>query len=151
MLLQNLYADWDSFKQIKTAQSRVPSWEANRFPAVQPAPEDSWPHSQEPATCPLLSQISPVHAPSSHFLKIHCNTINMYLTWNANFTLQSFVSTKNVTNILAYISHCTFSVQWIYMYIYLFPTKLFKKTHVFYLSCKHYGIEEIITSSLRMD
>jgi len=34
-------------------------------------PEDSLPHSQVPATCPILSQLAPVHTPTSHFLKIH--------------------------------------------------------------------------------
>ena len=33
-------------------------------------PESLLPHSQDPNTCPILSQINPIHAPS-RFLKIH--------------------------------------------------------------------------------
>ena len=39
-------------------------------------PEGSLPHSQVPATCPTLSQLDPVHTPTSHFLKILLNIIH---------------------------------------------------------------------------
>jgi len=38
-------------------------------------PEGSLPHSQVPATVPILSHIDPVHVLASHFLKIHLNII----------------------------------------------------------------------------
>ena len=38
-------------------------------------PEISLPHSQEPTTCPNLSQSNPVHISSSHILKTHFNII----------------------------------------------------------------------------
>ena len=38
-------------------------------------PEGSLPHTQVPDTCPLLSQLDPVHTPTSHFLKIQLNII----------------------------------------------------------------------------
>jgi len=37
--------------------------------------EDSLPHSQVPATVPILTQLDPVHTPTSHFLKTHLNII----------------------------------------------------------------------------
>ena len=36
-------------------------------------PKGSLPHSQLPDTCPCLRLIDPVHARTSHFLKIHLN------------------------------------------------------------------------------
>ena len=38
-------------------------------------PGSSLPHLQAPVTCPYLSQINPVHARTSHFLKNHFNII----------------------------------------------------------------------------
>src|SRR5215510_12278658 len=37
--------------------------------------DGSIPHSQVPSTFPILSQLSPVHNPTSHFLKHHLNII----------------------------------------------------------------------------
>jgi hypothetical protein len=38
-------------------------------------PEDSLPHSQALANCPILNHMNPVRASLSHFLKIHFNII----------------------------------------------------------------------------
>jgi hypothetical protein len=38
-------------------------------------PEGSLPHSQVPVICPILSQLDPIHTPTSHFLKIYLNII----------------------------------------------------------------------------
>jgi hypothetical protein len=45
-----------------------------KFPTVYGL-EGSLPHSPVPATCPYLSQLDPVHTPTSHFLKIHTERI----------------------------------------------------------------------------
>ena len=35
--------------------------------------DDSLPHSQDPPTVPILSQLDPVHTSTSHILKMHLN------------------------------------------------------------------------------
>jgi hypothetical protein len=58
-----------------------PSWEANQFSASQEIPRISWnpkiPYriAKWPPSVPILSQLDPVHTPTSHLLKIHFNII----------------------------------------------------------------------------
>jgi hypothetical protein len=60
---------------------QIPTWEANQFSASQEIPRILWNPKvhyliqklQLPA--PNLSQINPVHASPSHFLKIYLNII----------------------------------------------------------------------------
>ena len=63
------------------SREQSPSWEANRFCPSQEIPRIFWNSKVHyrmqkcPQPVPILNRINPIHAPTSHFLKIHLNII----------------------------------------------------------------------------
>jgi hypothetical protein len=78
------------------SMEQSPPWEANRFSASQEIPSISWNpkvHSRIhkcPPPVPILSQLDPVHTPTSYFLKTYLNIIQT----------TAYCSTASLNNIL---------------------------------------------------
>jgi hypothetical protein len=70
-----------------------PSWEANRFSASQEIPRILWSLKVHycihkcPSPVPILSQLDPVHTPTSHFLKSNLNIILPFMPWSSEWSL----------------------------------------------------------------
>ena len=69
------------FKLLTYSMEQITSWEANRFAASQEIPCILWNLKVHyrihkcPPHAPILSQLNPIHTPTSHFPDIHLNII----------------------------------------------------------------------------
>jgi len=71
-------------------------------------PKGSLPHSRCPPPIPILSQINPIHAPTSHFLKVHLNIILPFTLAPSKWSLSLRFPHQNLayTSTLPHMCYC---------------------------------------------
>jgi hypothetical protein len=69
---------------------------AKKTNSVAQEPKGSSPHSQQPATSPILSQSNPLQTPQANFPKIHSDPIFPPMPWSSKWSLSFGLSHQDL-------------------------------------------------------
>jgi hypothetical protein len=91
------------------------SWASQKILRILWNPKDFYPVHKRPPPVPILSQISPLHASSSHFMNIHFNIILPSTPWSCKWFVPSGLRTKILYTSLMSPIHATCPAQLIFL------------------------------------